>query len=280
MLIDSHCHLDFPDFADELDDVVARAGEAGVGGMLTICTHVTRFDAVLAVAERYDNVWCSIGIHPHEAANEPEVTAEHLVRLARHPKVVGFGETGLDYHYEHSPREDQRRSFRVHIAAARQARLPLIAHSRNADDDTMAILREENAEGAFPGLIHCFTAGPAVAECAVELGLGVSISGIVTFKQADALRDVARRVPAHLLLVETDAPYLAPVPKRGKRNEPAFVAHTVACLAEARGEAAEALARTTTDNFFRLFAKAARPVHDGTNGPDGPNGITGGDACA
>ena len=262
MLIDSHCHLDFPDFADELDDVVARAGEAGVGGMLTICTHVTRFDAVLAVAERYDNVWCSVGIHPHEAANEPEVTAEHLVRMARHPKVVGFGETGLDYHYEHSPREDQRRSFRVHIAAARQARLPLIVHCRDADDDTMAILREEHAEGAFPGLIHCFTAGPAVAECAVELGLGVSFSGIVTFNKADALRDVARRVPADLLLVETDAPYLAPVPRRGKRNEPAFVAHTAASLAEARGEEPDALAGATTDNFFRLFAKAARPVQD------------------
>ena len=257
MLVDSHCHLDFPDFAAELDDVVARAGDAGVGGMLTICTHVTRFDAVLAVAERYDNVWCSVGIHPHEAANEPEVTAEHLVRLAAHPKVVGFGETGLDYYYEHSPREAQQRSFRAHIAAARQVQLPLIVHSRDADDDTMAILRDEHVAGAFPGLIHCFTAGPAVAECAVELGLSISISGIVTFKKADALREVARFVPADHLLVETDAPYLAPVPKRGKRNEPAFVAHTAAFLAEVRGEAPDALAGATTDNFFRLFAKAA-----------------------
>ena len=257
MLVDSHCHLDFPDFADELDHVVERAGDAGVGAMLTICTHVTRFEQVLAVAERYDNVWCSVGIHPHEAANEPAVTAEHLVRLAGHPKVVGFGETGLDYYYEHSPREAQQRSFRVHIAAARQAQLPLIVHSRDADDDTMEILREEHAKGAFPGLIHCFTAGPAVAECAVELGLAVSFSGIVTFKKADALREVARRVPADLLLVETDAPYLAPVPKRGKRNEPAFVAHTAAFLAEVRGEDPDALARATTDNFFRLFAKAA-----------------------
>ena len=256
MLVDSHCHLDFPDFADELDDVVERAGDAGVGGMLTICTHVTRFEQVLAVAERYDNVWCSVGVHPHEAASEPAVTADHLVRLAAHPKVVGFGETGLDYHYEHSPREAQKRSFRVHIAAARQARLPLIVHSRDADADTMAILGEEHAKGAFPGLIHCFTAGRVVAECAVELGLAVSISGIVTFKKADALREVARHVPADLLLVETDAPYLAPVPKRGKRNEPAFVAHTAAYLAEVRGEAPDALARTTTDNFFRLFAKA------------------------
>ena len=256
MLIDSHCHLDFSDFADELDDVVARAGDAGVGGMLTICTHVTRFERVLAVAERYDNVWCSVGIHPHEAANEPEVTAEHLVRLARHPKVVGFGESGLDYYYEHSPRAAQRRGFRAHIAAARQAQLPLIVHSRDADEDTMAILRDEHAKGAFPGLIHCFTAGPAVAECAVELGLSISISGIVTFKKADALREVARFVPADRLLVETDAPYLAPVPKRGKRNEPAFVAHTAAFLAEVRGEAPDALAAATTDNFFRLFAKA------------------------
>ena len=257
MLVDSHCHLDFPDFADELDDVVERAGAAGVGGMLTICTHVTRFDAVLAVAERYDNVWCSVGIHPHEAANEPEVTAEHLVRMARSPKVVGFGETGLDYYYEHSPREAQQRSFRAHIVAARQAQLPLIVHSRDADDDTMAILREEHAKGAFPGLIHCFTAGSAVAECAVELGFSISFSGIVTFKKADDLREVARFVPAEQLLVETDAPYLAPVPKRGKRNEPAFVAHTAAFLAEVRGETPDALAGATTDNFFRLFAKAA-----------------------
>lgn len=258
MLVDSHCHLDFPDFADELDDVVARAGEAGVGWMLTIGTHVTRFEQVRAVAERFDNVWCSVGVHPHEAASEPEMTPDALAGLADHPKVVGFGESGLDYYYEHSPREAQQKSFRAHIAAARQTGLPLIVHSRDADDDTIEILRDEHARGPFSGLIHCFTAGPGLAECAVELGLYVSFSGIVTFKKADDLRQTARNVPAERLLVETDAPYLAPEPKRGKRNEPAYVALTAARLAEVRGEGPEALARATTDNFFRLFTKAVR----------------------
>ena len=260
VLVDSHCHLDFPDFGHELDDVVRRAGAAGVGWMLTICTHVSRFDAVLAVAEAYDRVFCTVGIHPHEAGAEPEVSAEHLVRLARHPKVVGFGESGLDYHYDHSPREAQRRSFRVHAAAARQAGLPLVIHSRAADDDTLAILAEETAKGPFPGLIHCFSTGRALAEGAVDLGFYVSFSGILTFKNAADIRTTAQALPLdrHRLLVETDAPYLAPVPERGKRNEPAFVAHTAAHLAELRGIAPEALAQATTDNFFRLFAKAGR----------------------
>ena len=264
VLVDSHCHLDFPDFADELDDVVRRAGAAGVGWMLTICTHVTRFDAVLALAEAYDPVFCTVGIHPHEAAAEPEVSAEHLVRLAGHPKVVGFGESGLDYHYDHSPREAQRRSFRVHAAAARQAGLPLIVHTRAADDDTLAILAEETAKGPFPGLIHCFSTSRALAEGALDLGFYISFSGILTFKKSDDIRATARVLPLDRLLVETDAPYLAPVPKRGKRNEPAFVAHTAAHLAEVRGLSPDALAQATTDNFFRLFAKARRGAGEGS----------------
>ena len=256
MLVDSHCHLDFPDFADELDDVVVRAGQAGIGWMLSICTHVTRFDGVLALTERFDNVFCTVGIHPHEAGKEPPVTPEHLLRLADRPKVVGFGESGLDYFYEHSPRADQQRSFRAHIEASRQSGLPLVVHTRDAEDDTLAILAEEQANGAFPGLIHCFSASRDFAEKAVGMGMYISFSGIVTFKKAEELRDVARALPLDRILVETDAPYLAPVPKRGKRNEPAFTAHTAKAIAEARGMPAAALAEATTNNFFRLFSKA------------------------
>ncbi len=258
MLVDSHCHLDFPDFADELDAVVARAVEAGVGVMLTICTHVTRFDQVRALAERFDNVYCTVGIHPHEAGNEPQVTAEHLIRLAEHPKVVGFGETGLDYHYDNSPRDAQRAGFRVHIEAARRAGLPVVVHSRAADADTVAILEDEHAKGPFSGVMHCFSTAHEVAEKAVALGLYVSFSGIVTFKNADDLRETAKSLPEDRILLETDAPYLAPVPKRGKRNEPAFTAITAARVAELRGVDETAFAAATTDNFFRLFAKARR----------------------
>ena len=256
VLVDSHCHLDFPDYQGELDDVVGRAGAAGVGWMLTIGTHVTRFDGVLAIAEAYDNVFCTVGIHPHEAAREPEITTEHLIRMARHPKVVGFGETGLDYFYEHSPRDAQRRSFRVHIAAARESGLPVVIHTRDADEDLLRILGEEHAVGAFPGVFHCFSSGPELAATAVDLGHYVSFSGIVTFKKAEELRQTAKGVPIDRLLVETDAPYLAPVPRRGKRNEPAYVAHTAAMMAGVREMEADALAAATTDNFFRLFAKA------------------------
>ncbi len=257
MLVDSHCHLDFPEFANELDDVVARAGEAGVATMLTICTHLTRFPRVLAVAERFDNVWCTVGIHPHEAASEPETSAATLVRLAEHPKVVGFGETGLDYHYLHSPAEAQQRSFRAHIAAARSAQLPLVVHTREADADTARILAEEMGQGPFPGLLHCFSSTRQLAETAVDLGFSISFAGIVTFKKAEALRETAAALPLDRILVETDAPYLAPVPKRGKRNEPAFVHHTAAEVARIRGMALDDLAAATTDNFFRLFRKAA-----------------------
>ncbi len=257
MLVDSHCHLDFPDFADDLDGVVARARDAGVGHMLTVGTHMTRFDAVLAIAEAYDPIFCSVGIHPHEAAKEPEITADHLVRMAsRHPKIVAFGESGLDFHYEFSPREAQERLFRIHIAAARETGLPLIVHTREADAEIVSILREEQAKGAFGGVIHCFSSGLDVAEAALDMGMYISLSGIVTFKAAQALRDIVAKVPLDRLLVETDAPYLAPVPKRGKRNEPAYTAHTAACVAKTLGVAFPAFVEQTTENFFRLFAKA------------------------
>ena len=255
VLIDSHCHLDFPDFGPEVEDVVARAHAAGVGLMVTISTKVSEFERVRAVAERFPHVFCTVGIHPHEAASEPETDTATLIEMARHPKVVGIGETGLDYYYEHSPRAAQQRSFRAHIAAARETGLPLVVHTRDADDDMAEILVEETGKGAFPGLLHCFSSGPQLAEKAIELGLYISLSGILTFKTADELRATAAKVPMERLLVETDAPYLAPVPKRGKRNEPAFVVHTAAKLAEVKGVTAAALAEATTANFLRLFSR-------------------------
>ncbi|HSV28335.1 MAG TPA: TatD family hydrolase [Candidatus Omnitrophota bacterium] len=258
MLVDSHCHLDFPDFGDELDAVVERARASGVGIMLTINTHVTRFERVLAVAERFPDVYCTIGIHPHEAGNEPATDVKRLVEAASHPKVVGFGETGLDYFYDKSPRDRQRDSFRVHIEAARRAGLPVIVHTRDADEDTAAILAEEMAKGAFTGLIHCFSSGPQLAEKALDLGLYISISGIVTFKKAEALQQTVAGLPLERLLVETDCPYLAPIPFRGKRNEPAYVAHTAAKVAELKGVSAEEVAQATTANFLNLFTKVRR----------------------
>ena len=257
MLVDSHCHLDFPDFAGELEAVVARAGEAGVGLMLTIGTHLTRLEQVLRVAETFPQVWCTVGIHPHEAGREPAVDVGRLVELAGHPRVVGFGETGLDYFYDHSPRADQQASFRVHLRAARQAGLPVVIHTRDADDDLMRILDEEWADGPVSGLIHCFSGGQQLAEFALEKGLYLSFSGIVTYKTAEPLRAVAAAAPLERLLVETDSPYLAPIPKRGKRNEPAFVAHTANRIAEIRQLSAAELARATTANFLRLFAKVS-----------------------
>ncbi len=256
MLVDSHCHLDFPEFEDDFDAVLARAAEAGVSHMLTICTRVTTFDAILATAERAANLWCSVGIHPHNAASEPEVSAEHLVRMAENPKVVAFGETGLDFHYEHSPRNLQETYFRAHIEASRQAGLPLVVHTRDADADTMRILEDEYGKGPFGGVIHCFSAGRELAERTLAIGFYISFSGIVTFNKAEEIRAVAADVPIERILVETDAPYLAPVPKRGKRNEPAYTAFTAARVAEVKGVSPEALAERTTENFFRLFAKA------------------------
>ncbi len=262
MLVDSHCHLDFPDFEDELEDVIARAKRAGVGTMVTIGTEVARFDKVLAIASAHENIYCTVGTHPHEAGTdgEKDTGPRRLAALAANDKVIGIGETGLDYHYDNAPREAQLMSFRAHIQAAQETGLALIVHSRDADDDTIKILNEEFEKGAFGAVMHCFTAGRGLADAAVELGFYISFSGIVTFKNADAVREIARAVPVDRLLVETDAPYLAPVPKRGKRNEPAYLAHTAAYLGELRGMTADALAEQTTTNFFRLFTKAKAPA--------------------
>ncbi len=259
MLVDSHCHLDYLAKDGDLDEVVGRARDAGVATLLTICTKLSEFDEIRGIADRFENVFCSVGVHPHEAKLEGQQTPARLIELVRSPKVVGIGETGLDFYYEHSPRGEQETSFRTHILAARETGLPLIVHSRDADDETVAILREEFADGPFKGVIHCFTAGPALADAVLELGFYISLAGIVTFNKADALREIAARVPLERLLVETDAPYLAPVPKRGKRNEPAFVIHTAEKLAEIKQVEVEVLARTTTENFFTLFSKANGP---------------------
>jgi TatD DNase family protein len=258
MLIDSHCHLDFPDFAAELDDVVARAHAAGVGKMVTISTRVKRFDEIRAIAERFDSVFCSVGTHCHHAAEEPDVTTDDLVRLAEHPKCVAIGEAGLDYHYDFAPRDLQADHFRRHIAAARITGLPLVIHAREADDEVAAILEDETEKGAFPHLLHCFSSGAELARRSLALGGSLSFSGILTFRTAEEIRRVAREAPADRILVETDAPYLAPIPYRGKRNEPAFVARTAAVLADVRGSTPDEIARLTTENFHRLFAKVPR----------------------
>jgi TatD DNase family protein len=255
MLVDSHCHLDFPDFADELDAVVMRARAAGLARLVTISTRVRRFAGVLAIAERFPDVYCSVGTHPHYAHEELDVTVDELVAHAQHPKVVAIGEAGLDYHYDNSPRDAQERGFRSHIAAARATGLPLVIHSREADADTARILEEETGQGAFPAVLHCFTGGADLARRAVALGAYVSFSGILTFKNSMALRAVAAELPADRILVETDAPYLAPNPFRGKRNEPACVVETAKILADTRGVSFEEIARQTSENFFRLFSK-------------------------
>lgn len=254
MLVDSHCHLDYPEFAD-VDETARRAHAAGVGCMLTIGTSMKKFPGVLAVAEARGDIFCTVGVHPHEAGKEPLVSVAQLLDHAQHPKVVGFGETGLDYFYEHSPREAQQQSFRLHIEAARQAGLPVIVHTRDADQDTLAILREEMQKGAFPGLIHCFSADADFARAAVEMGLYISVSGIITFKKADELRAAVATVALERLLVETDAPYLAPLPHRGKPNEPAYTRLTAEKLAQIKGVSFDEVAQATTDNFFKLFAK-------------------------
>ena len=255
MLIDSHCHLDYLARDGAIEPVVERARAAGVDGMLTISTTLSGFPEVLGIAERYDDVWCSVGVHPHEAAEEGQSAPDRLIELAGHPKVVAVGETGLDYYYEHSPRPEQQASFRAHIAAARKTGLPVIVHTRDAEEDTIGILAEEMAKGAFDGVIHCFSSDRSLAEAALELGLYISVAGIVTFKKAEALREAVAAVPLERLLVETDAPYLAPVPLRGKRNEPANVVHTAAKVAEIKGLEAEALAAATSENFHRLFSR-------------------------
>jgi len=262
MLVDSHCHLDFPDFAEELPDVVARAEAVGIGRMVTICTRVAKFPQVLAVAERFDNVYCSVGTHPHNSHEETDVTAAQLIELASHPKVVAIGEAGLDYFYQKDHAVSQGAGLRIHIDAARETGLPLVIHSRDADDDMADILESKTKEGAFPAVLHCFSSGRGLMERGVALGHYVSFSGILTFKRSEELREIARDVPMERLLVETDAPYLAPQPFRGKRNEPAYVAHTCEVLAEVRGVSVEDMRAITSENFFRLFSKVPQPGAD------------------
>jgi TatD DNase family protein len=258
MLVDSHCHLDFPDFADELDAVVARARAADIGRIVTISTRVAKHDALLAITERFPEVFCSVGTHPHNAHEELDLTAADLVARARHPRVVAIGEAGLDYHYDFSPRAAQERGFRAHIAAARDSGLPLVIHAREADDDMARILEEETEKGAFSAVLHCFTGGRELAMRAIALGLSISFTGILTFKNSAGLRAIAAELPADRILIETDAPYLAPGKFRGKRNEPSFVVETAGVLAQARGVSFDEIARQTTDNFFRLFSKVPR----------------------
>lgn len=261
MLVDSHCHLDFADFADELDAVVERAVTAGVGAMLTICTRPSELDRNLAIAERYPQVFCAVGVHPHHAAAFPDIDADSIVAMVDHPLIVGIGETGLDYHYDHSPRDVQQTRFRSHIRAARETGLPLIVHTREAEADTIRILQEEGAgDGKLRGVMHCFSGTRDLADRSLDLGFHISFSGILTFNRAEDLRSIARDLPPDRLLVETDAPYLAPVPRRGKRNEPAYVAHTAARLAEATGRSPDDIARLTTANFHTLFSKVPAPV--------------------
>jgi TatD DNase family protein len=263
MLVDHHCHLDFPQLAQDRAGVLARARAAGVGLMVTISTRIKRLPELLAIAEAHDNVYCSVGTHPHNAHEELDIPVEEIVRLSEHPKVVAIGEAGLDYYYQHSTPEAQAEGFRRHIAAARQTGLPLEIHAREADADTALILEDEHAKGAFPAILHCYTGGPDLAARALKLGLYVSFTGVVTFKKSEALREIVRSVPLERLLVETDAPYLAPMPYRGKTNEPAFVVHTAKVLAEVKGVSEDELAAATTDNFFRLFGKVPRSAARG-----------------
>jgi TatD DNase family protein len=259
-VVDSHCHLDFPELAEDREAVLVRAAEAGVDLMVTISTRVKRFDEILAIADAYPQIYCSVGTHPHNADEELDVTAEQLVALSRHPKVVAIGEAGLDYHYDNAPRAAQAQGFRNHIAAARETGLPLVIHARDADADMANILEEESAKGAFPFVLHCFTAGEDLARRALALGGYISASGVITFKKSDALRAIFAEVPIDRLLVETDAPYLSPEPHRGRPNEPAHVVHTAAKLAEVKGVSETEIGRITNANFFRLFSKCASGV--------------------
>lgn len=262
MLVDSHCHLNYPEFAD-LPAVLARAAGAGVHAMQTISTKRSEFEAILAIADAHAPVYASIGIHPHEAEHHADLSAEELIQWATRPKVIGIGETGLDYYYEHSPRDIQRQLFRTHIVAAQETKLPLIVHSRDADLETIEILREEfnrsGKQSAFTGLIHCFSTTEELSDKAMEIGFYISIAGILTFKKSQALRDIVKKIPLDRLLVETDAPYLAPEPFRGRPNEPAYTRYVAEKVAEIKGISLDEVSRVTTDNFYRLFSKAKRP---------------------
>lgn len=258
MLVDSHCHLNFPDFAGDIDAVIGRARAAGVGVMQTICTKMAEFDEVLAIAEKYDGVYCSVGVHPNDSGQQEIAYSQELIRKTSSKKVIGIGETGLDYHYQTSDRGVQRASFLEHIKAARETGLPLIVHTRDADDDTIDIIKSELSVGYFKFLIHCFTSSEKLAQAAVEMGGYISLSGIITFKSAVSIREAIKNVPLDRLLIETDSPYLAPTPHRGQRNEPAFVTQVNKALAEVRGVSEEECAKITTENFFRLFDRAER----------------------
>jgi TatD DNase family protein len=255
LLIDSHCHLDFPEFAPELPEVIARAKQAGVERMITISTSVPRYEAYRKIAESFDEVFFSVGTHPHRAHEDPEASVEELVFLSRHPKCVAIGEAGLDYHYDRSPRDVAARVFRTHIAAARATGLPLVIHARDADADVARILREEMEKGRFTAVLHCFTASRALAETGLELGLYISFSGVLTFKNSQNLRDVAQWAPLDRILVETDAPFLAPTPHRGGRNEPSYVVETARVLADVKGLEASEAATSTRAATLRLFSK-------------------------
>lgn len=257
MLVDSHCHLNYKGLAEQQDEVLARARATGVTAMLNIATRESEWDDVLAAAEAHKDVWASVGIHPHDADSHPDVDTAKLVERAAHPRVVGIGETGLDYYYDKSDRKRQQESFRGHIHASQQTGLPIIVHTRDAEDDTLALLAEEMAKTEFPGVIHCFTASDDFARKALDLGLFISISGIVTFKNAADLQVTAKWLPQERLLIETDSPFLAPVPHRGKTGEPAFVADTLAFLAALRDEDQDELRAATSANFYSLFSKAA-----------------------
>lgn len=259
-LIDTHCHLDFPEFAEQRDAVLERARASGVARMITICTHASRFAGVKAVAESYPDVFCSVGVHPHHSGEAGElVEVDWLVAQSKHPKLVGLGETGLDYYYNNSPKDVQIESFRRHIHAALETDLPLIVHTRDADDDTARLLKEEGQGGKLRGLLHCFSSSRKLGEQALELGFYISLSGIVTFKKSEELRAIAKDLPLDRLLIETDAPFLAPMPHRGKTNEPAYVVHTAACVAEVKGISLEELGRITTANALRVFNRMNAP---------------------
>lgn len=255
MLTDSHCHLDFPEFSPELPEVLDRARKVGVKRFITISTRVARFDVLQAIAERFEDVFFTVGTHPHQAGEEPDIEAGRLVALAEHPKCVGIGEAGLDYHYDYAPRNVAMAVFRTHIAAARASNLPLVIHAREADEDVAAVLEQEMGQGPFKAVLHCFTSSRTLAETGLRLGCSISFSGVVTFKNSEALRAIAADVPMDRMLVETDAPFLAPVPYRGKRNEPAFVADTARVLAKLKGIEEEDFAAITSENASRLFSK-------------------------
>ena len=259
LLVDSHCHLDFDVFDEDRADLIRRAKDANICTFLTICTHVSRFERVLLIANSDPNIWCSVGVHPHQVGEERQVSAEHIEKLAQHPKVVGIGETGLDFYYDNSPRSLQLQSLITHIQAARESKLPLIIHSRNADEEMGTILEQEMAKGSFTAVLHCFSSGKELALRALRLGFYISLSGIVTFKNAEDLREIVQDIPLDRLLVETDSPFLSPTPNRGKRNEPSFVIHTAAKIAEIKNIDFDLISEISTNNFFDLFNKAIRP---------------------